>query len=205
MHSNLDSSPTLQQADGFLGPDQRLLDDLFDRDVQGHIRFASEVTTVLCSDVPKNWAPREAEMRCQEEGGRSQASSRIGLLVFFDSPRAALTCAIKLLREQRAHPLRASISTCSLRYAEFSQSGTLRRLYFGEELARTERTLRGVVPGTLVLCPQSFRSVSPVLPTQAPEAMIATEMIGDELIHAWITLPPHSDADLSSFAGLGLV
>jgi hypothetical protein len=40
--------------------------------------------------------------------------------------------------------------------------------------------------------------------TEAPDAVITTELIGDEVLVATILLPPSHKSQLSTFAGLGI-
>lgn len=208
MQSNLDGRPAMleQLSDWLLhGRDQIMWRELFIAQNHGGIAFGRQTATLLCADCPATWTPEDVEAHCVTAGGHSQPSRPGDLLSFFDTPVAALQVALELQRTHRTHPLRLSMATACFTYAEVHGTSGVSRIYFGSSVARQERSILSCVPGTLLLCAESYRALHQVLPAKVPDGVIATELIDDVVTLASVTLPPPRSAHLSTFAGLGLV
>ena len=206
MHSNLDDRTLLleQLSDWLLqSRDQTMWRNLFFAETRDDVAIGSKATTLLCADCPDSWAPEDAELFCLGVGGRFQRPCTADLLFFFDTPEVALQVALELQRGHRTHPIRVSMATACFTYAELLHGTHSMRLFFGDAVARTERLILSVVPGTLQLCAESYRALHRVLPAEVPEGVIATELLDDVVTLASITLPPLQNSHLSTFAGLG--
>jgi hypothetical protein len=84
--------------------------------------------------------------------------------------------------------------------------GEDRRLTLGAPPATVRSCADNAPPGSIHLCAATWRALGPAaLERQTQRALVTTEYQGDEVISAFITLAPPPRADLSTFAGLGLV
>jgi len=79
-----------------------------------------------------------------------------------------------------------------------------RRLVVGAPIEAAEASLGQSVPGTIVLCAQSYALLAEQIGEHAPDGLLATEMEDETVRQASITLAPPASAALSTFAGLGL-
>jgi hypothetical protein len=207
MHSNIDERSILlaQLTDWLLqARDARLWHEVLFGACRDAIELGRHPGTVLRTDRPRHWAPEDAERFAADAGGRTQAVEGSELLFIFETPATALRAALQLQRDHRTHRLRTAMVTGHFAYALIPDGGRARRIYFGDELVCTERAIRASAAGTLQMCARSYSAVCGMFATEAPDAVITTELIGDEVLVATILLPPSHKSQLSTFAGLGI-
>ena len=169
------------------------------------IRFAEETCTFLCCEAP---APEWDESDVRTLAGRfGGVVERYGthVMVAFAQPRAALEMAL-LLQRTCSRRLRSALLTAAGVAASFELDGESRRLTLGTAPGLARGCADATPPGSIHLCAATWRALGPaVLERHTHQALVTTEYQGDEVISAFITLAPPPRADLSTFAGLGLV
>jgi hypothetical protein len=169
------------------------------------IRFVRETATLLCCEAPTpEWSEIDVRMLAARCGG---AVERYGarLVMGFARPRAALVVAM-LLQRTCSRRLRSALFTAPCVAACFEVEGESRRLTLGDAPAAARGCADHAPPGSIHLCAATWRALGPAaLERQTHGALVTTEYQGDEVISAFITPAPPPRADLSTFAGLGLV
>lgn len=169
------------------------------------IRFAHETTTLLCCEQPgPEWAEADVRTLATRFGGWVERyGTRVTMA--FAAPRAALEIAL-MLQRTASRRLRIALLTAPCVAASFDIEGEARRLTLGNAAAIARACADKAPPGSIQLCAATWRALGPAaLERHAQHAMVTTEYQGDEVISAFITPAPPPRADLSTFAGLGLV
>jgi class 3 adenylate cyclase len=90
---------------------------------------------------------------------------------------------------------------CTL--ASLQLEGRLLRVLVGEAVDRAEAVTAMASPGTIRISPETFALLQEDI-VGMPHWMVTTEYEGDCMTAASLTLPPRGNAQLSTFAGLGL-
>jgi hypothetical protein len=67
-----------------------------------------------------------------------------------------------------------------------------------------EQSAPSAPPGSIQLCGRTYEALHGRLSVEIPEGLITTEMQGNLVTLASVTLPPARNSQLSTFAGLGL-
>jgi len=169
------------------------------------IRFVQETSTLVCCEPPTpEWSETDLRTLAARFGG---CVERYGarILLAFARPRAALEVAM-LLQRTCPRRLRSALFTAPCLTACFEVGGESRRLSLGDAPATVRACADNAPPGSIHLCAATWRALGPaVLERHTHGALVTTEYQGDEVISAFITLAPPPRADLSTFAGLGLV
>jgi hypothetical protein len=169
------------------------------------IRFGEETATLLCCEAPApEWGEADVRMVALRFGG---CVERYGarVLMAFSRPRAALEVAM-LLQRTCTRRLRSALLTTPCVAAHYEVAGEVRRLTLGDAAANARSCADSTPPGSIHLCGATWRAIgAAVLERHTVRALVTTEYQGDEVISAFITLAPPPRADLSTFAGLGLV
>ena len=127
------------------------------------------------------------------------------LALSFRDPAAALRAALLLQRLAHGRPVRASLTTGRSTIASFDHGGEPRQLVIGAEVERAEDVVLATPPGTIVLAAETYALLADLLVHEVQDAVVATELEGDTVTRASITLAPARSAASSTFAGLGLV
>ncbi|RYF39067.1 MAG: hypothetical protein EOO25_15820 [Comamonadaceae bacterium] len=167
------------------------------------LRFEARQYTLLASDAPlASFSEEEARLLAEHLGAQLQPSANVDLVLAFEQPSAALHAAMVLQR--LGHRVRCALSTAMYTEACYESQDGPRRLVVGTALDAAEGALAQAVPGTIVLCAQSYALLAEQIGEHAPEGMLATEMEDETVRQASITLAPPASAALSTFAGLGL-
>ncbi|MEJ8836615.1 hypothetical protein [Ramlibacter sp. AN1133] len=167
------------------------------------IRFERETVTFLCTDtLDFDWTPEEVETLAQRHGGRvERCDSRVVLV--FPQARNALQMAL-LLQRTASCRLRMALLTASCTCAVYELDGKKRRMAIGTEVRQACTSADRSQPGTIYISAGTYRSLGPSAEWQPRAALVATELMGDEVTSAAITLAPSARAAMSTFAGLGL-
>jgi hypothetical protein len=169
------------------------------------IRFVQETSTLLCCEAPTpEWSEADVRTLAARFGG---CVERYGtrIVMSFARPRAALEVAM-LLQRTCPRRLRSALLTAPCIAACFEVAGESRRLSLGESPGAVRSCADNTPPGSIHLCAATWRALGPAaLERHTHGALVTTEYQGDEVISAFITLAPPPRADLSTFAGLGLV
>lgn len=169
------------------------------------IRFLQETSTLLCCEPPTpEWNETDVRTLAVRFGG---CVERYGerIVMAFTRPRAALEVAM-LLQRTCTRRLRSAVLTAPCVAACFELEGQGRRLSLGDAPGAVRAHADNAPPGSIYLCAATWRALGPAaLERHTHHALVTTEYQGDEVISACITLAPPPRADLSTFAGLGLV
>jgi hypothetical protein len=167
------------------------------------IRFERETVTFLCTDtLDFDWTPQEIETLATRYQGRvERCDSRIVLA--FPQARRALQMAL-LLQRTSTCSLRTALLTATCTIAVFEADGRTRRLAIGTEVRQATTWAERTAPGSIHVSAETYRCLGPSNEWQPHSAMVATELHGDEVTSAAITLAPSPRAAMNTFAGLGL-
>jgi hypothetical protein len=169
------------------------------------LRFEARQYTLLASDAPlAAFSEEEARLLAEHLGGRVQPSEKVDLVLAFAQPAAALHAAMVLQRLATGQRVRSALTTGMCTEAEYETQEGTRRLVVGTGIEAAEASLPQAVPGTIVLCAQSYALLADQISDHAPDGMLATELDDETVRQASITLAPPASAALSTFAGLGL-
>ncbi|MEJ8835406.1 hypothetical protein [Ramlibacter sp. AN1133] len=169
------------------------------------IRFVHETSTLLCCEAPTpEWSEDDVRTLAARFGGSVERYAQ-RVVVAFARPRAALEVAM-LLQRTCTRRLRTALLTAPCVAACFEVEGESRRLTLGDAPGAARACADSAPPGSIHLCAATWRALGPAaLEQQTQRALVTTEYQGDEVISAFITPAPPPRADLSTFAGLGLV
>jgi hypothetical protein len=169
------------------------------------IRFEDETSTLVCCEPPTpEWSEADLRTLATRFGGRVE---RFGarVLMAFTKPRAALEVAM-LLQRTCPRRLRSALVTGPCVVASFEVEGESRRLSLGDAANAARTCADSAPPGSIHLCAATWGALGPAaLERHTHRALVTTEYQGDQVISAFVTLAPPPRADLSTFAGLGLV
>lgn len=169
------------------------------------IRLEETTATLLCCELP---APEWSEADVRTLAARFDGTFERGgpqLVLSFARPRAALELAI-LLQRTCMRRLRSALLTGPCTTAFYEVEGDSRRLTLGEPASAVRAMADGAPPGSIHLCAATWRALGPAaLERHTQRALVTTEFQGEHLLSAFVTLAPPPRADLSTFAGLGLV
>lgn len=169
------------------------------------LRFEAAQYTLLASDAPlAAFSEEEARLLAEHLGARLQPSATVDLLLAFDQPSAALHAAMVLQRLDAGRRVRCALTTAMCTEACYEAAAGTRRLVVGAPIEAAEASLDQSVPGTIVLCAQSYALLAEQIADHAPDGLLATELEDETVRQASITLAPPASAALSTFAGLGL-
>jgi hypothetical protein len=167
------------------------------------IRFERETVTFLCTDtLDFDWTPEETETVAARYGGRLERCDQ-RLVLAFPRARDALQMAL-LLQRTTCCPLRMALLTASCHCAVYGLAGRQRRLAIGSEVQQACASADQAQPGAIHISPATYRCLGPCYAWRPRAAPVATELRGDEVTCAAVTLAPSARAALSTFAGLGL-
>jgi hypothetical protein len=167
------------------------------------IRFEREVVTFLCTDtLDFDWTPEEIETLAVRHQGRVERFDHRAVLVF-PHTRAALQMAL-LLQRTTSCRLRMALLTARSTAAVFELDGRERRMAIGTAVRQACTCADRAQPGTIHISAESYRRLGPSAGWQPRAALVATEVQGDEVTSARITLAPATRAAPSHFADLGL-
>jgi len=167
------------------------------------IRFERETVTLLCTDtLDFDWTPEEIETLAQRHEGRVERCDNRAVLVFSQA-RSALQMAL-LLQRTASCRLRTALLTAHCASAVFELDGREQRLAIGNEVRQASASAESGAPGTIHISAETYRCLGPSNEWQPRAALVATELQGEEVTSAAITLAPSPRAALSTFAGLGL-
>jgi hypothetical protein len=167
------------------------------------IRFERETVTFLCTDtLDFDWTPEEIETLAERYHGRVERCDQRVVLVFARA-RNALQMAL-LLQRTSSCSLRMALLTASCAAGVFELDGRERRMAIGTEVRQACTWADRAPPGSIHISAETYRCLGPSNEWQPRAALVATELQGDEVTSAAITLAPSARAALSTFAGLGL-
>lgn len=177
--------------------------DLFLTGAFDTIRLGSMTCSLLVSDNPLD-ADVDPGLLAKRLGAIAQPSVVAGQMLAFRGALAAVRSAIVIQRLAPTRRLRSAVSTFQCNFARFELAGRAHEVLFGPAIGQAEAALAQVAAGTIAVCPATYAVLGERLGDHAPEAMIATESANDEVMQAFITLPPQRAAAMSTFAGIGL-
>lgn len=180
--------------------------ELFLGPAHGTIRFRRTTLTLLLADSPLA-GMEDDEGRLLERRLRAEAevAARAEIGMGFRDAATALRAALVLQRLAHGRRVRASLTTGRCTIASFELDGMPRQLVIGAEVERAEHDVLATPPGTIVVDAETYALVAEPLAHEVHNAILATELEGDSVTRASITLPPPRSAASSTFAGLGLV
>lgn len=170
------------------------------------IRFEAVQLTMVAADAPMDsFSGEEAHLLAARLGGNPELSSRVDFVLSFRNAAAALGASLLLQRLAPRRRVRTALSTQLCTVARYELDGAQRRLVVGSEMQHAEEALSRAVPGTILISAETYALVGDRLAEYVPDGLLATELEGDRVREASITLAPHASAAQSTFAGLGLV
>lgn len=171
------------------------------------IRFRRASLTLLLADSPLAGMQRdEARLLAQRVHAEAEAATGAELGMSFRDPATALRAALVLQRLASGRQVRAALTSGRCIIASFELAGTAHQLVIGAEVERAEAALLATPPGTVTVAAETYAAVAEHLAYEVHDAVVATELEGEDVTRASITLTPRRSSHASStFAGLGLV
>jgi hypothetical protein len=132
-------------------------------------------------------------------GGHFEQFQGTPVFRFLDA-HAALQTAL-LLQGTCRRPIRAALHTCEVALAgpELAQAPMSLATGLQSALALMHKS----PPGSIQVCPDSYRALASGLERHSRGAIVTTEFDGDEVACAFVTPTPSDSAAFSTFAGLG--
>lgn len=169
------------------------------------VRFQRRSLTLLHSDSPDD-SPGDlvVSLIAEQYGGTFQYGSKWPVALSFDEPSAALRAGLTLHRIAQGKRLRTALTCGVCTAAVFDVNGTSRTVLLGEAVAKAAADALTAPAGSIQIAPHTYHLVHAEIGVAARGAVLMTEMRGDEVSSATLTLPPSPCSDLSTFAGLGL-
>jgi hypothetical protein len=165
--------------------------------------FARSEITFLCTDpLEPDYSPAMVRALARCHDGRVEHDGEWTTMAFADA-NEALAVALHLQRTATRR-LRCALVTVECTVAATEVGGQPCSLSLGGEHLASEARARRVPPGTIHLCARSWARLEDRIDAHTRSALVATELEGDTVTSAAITLPPPRQAALSTFAGLGL-
>jgi hypothetical protein len=153
------------------------------------IRFVRETVTFLCTDtLDFDWTPEEIQMLADRYQGRVERCDH-RLVLVFERPRQALQMAL-LLQRTASCSLRTALLTTRCTTAVFEQDGKPRRMALGSEVHQAAACARRTAPASIHISAATYRCLGRLDEWQPHAAAVATELRGDEVASAAITLSP---------------
>jgi hypothetical protein len=180
--------------------------DLFLGSAHASIRFRRASLTLLLADSPLPGMKREeagllaSRLRAEAEVA---GNSDVGLA--FREPAAALRAALLLQRLAVRANVRGALTVARCTVASFELGGVQRQLVIGPEVERAQESVLAAPPGTVLVSGDAYALVADELGEEARDAIVATELHGEQVTRASITLAPRPTEFCSTFAGLGQV
>lgn len=169
------------------------------------IRFERRVLTLLYANaLGPGWGVSEVEFLAQRFEGWGELCSGDDVLLSFEHPLQALRAALLLQKLGADTGVGAGLTTGLCTIAHFELDGEACRMVLPPEATRPEASARRAPPGTVVIGAETYELLAHCLVDEVRDGLIATECEADRVTQVSITLAPHSGADLSTFAGLGM-
>lgn len=169
------------------------------------IRFETSPLTLLATDDPlADISASEGAELAARLGGRAEPSKVAELVLSFRRATDALRAGVILQRLAGRRQIRSVLSTAPCTVASFELQGGTCRMVVGREIERAESGVRQAAAGTIMVSAETYAVLGDRI-DQLSDGLVIAEMQDETVMHATITLAPHGSADMSTFAGLGLV
>lgn len=160
---------------------------------------AHSVTLLCCDPTQPDWSCEDLEVLANRFGGHFQPFHGMPVFSFADA-QAALQTALLLQRTCR-RPIRAALHTCEV--AELEMTRGPKSLTVGHGLNAVLAIMLQSAPGSIQMCPDSYRALASDLDRHSRGAIVTAEFDGDEVTSAFVTPTPSAGSAYSTFAGLG--
>lgn len=169
------------------------------------IRFERRVLTLLYADaLSHGWTASEVAMLAGRFQGQGELCGPGAVLFSFEHPLPALRAALLLQKIGADTGVSAGLTTGICTVAVFELDGEMRRMVLPPEAARAETRARQAPPATIVISPETYELLEPLLADEVRDGLVTAECEGERVVQVSITLAPPANADLSTFAGLGM-
>ena len=183
---------------------------VFLRPHQEVMHFLPHSGTWVCVAAQQPWGVgadvrSEIESLAFSHGGELDACPQSVALVRFEDACSALDMARALqdLACDQRFQVGLASGECTLATLQLNDIELL-RVMLGGAADQAEAVARMVTPGSIRLAPQTMELVDEVVSVM-PGCMVTTEFEGEEIAATSLTFTPRYNAQLSTFAGLGLV
>jgi hypothetical protein len=168
------------------------------------VEFETLRYTVLASDSPLDGiSDEEGSLLAGRLGAEAQPATTSDLLLSFRSPTAAVRAALVLQRLSAGRSVRTAVTSVAGTVATVEIDGQVRRILVGPGIERAELALTESVPGTILVCGETYNALGDTISEHLRDGLVMTELDDETVTCASITLPPHAAAEASTFAGLG--
>jgi hypothetical protein len=171
------------------------------------VSFHRTMLTLISTDAPRHgWQQAELARLAERFDGWCEpvgASGASSALLCFPEGGPALRAALLLQKIGAETQVRAAVTGGICTLACIDVDGGSRRLMLLSEDLRAEAALQLVPPGQVVISPEIYDELEPLLAAEAG-VLVATEFDTESVAHASITLLPPASSLQSTFAGLGL-
>ena len=126
-------------------------------------------------------------------------------VVTFQQAQGALETAIALQRSCCDLRLRIGLASGRCVVAVFREGDQWHTVALGPSLERAASCARSATYGSILVSAESYEQFQDAILDHAADCVLTEEFFGEELARASITPAPSASAELSSFAGLGLM
>lgn len=169
------------------------------------LRFERRVQTLLHANaLSRGWELEELAQLAGRFDGRAEPCARGEALLSFDHPLNALRAALLLQKVGADTGVTSGLATGECTVAHFLLDGRACRMTLPPEAARAEARARHAPPGTIVMGADTYDLLEPFMADEVQDGLVAIESDGERVAHVSITLAPHANAALSTFAGIGM-
>ena len=147
----------------------------------------------------------ELEWLCDCNLGQLEPSQPGTAVAVFQQPQTALLTAIALQRACSDLRLRIGLASGPCSVAVFDDDVRWPAIALGPSVEQAAACARHASEGSILVAPDTYRHLDAAIGEHAGECVLTEEFYGSELARVSITPAPAPSAELSSFAGLGLV
>jgi hypothetical protein len=147
----------------------------------------------------------EFEWLCDCNLGQLEPGQRGTAVAVFQQPQAALLTAIALQRACGDLRLRIGLASGRCVVAVFEDDTQWPAIATGPSLEQAATCAGQASEGSILVEPDTYRKLDAAIIEHAGECVLTEEFYGSELARVSITPAPAPSAELSSFAGLGLL
>ena len=167
------------------------------------LTFEWRTMTLLCLEDPCGTClPGELAEAAGRHGGRMDRFTTATALASFSRATNALELAMELQRDGAKY--RVALVTGHCIAVKFQLEGRAVRMIMGKGVAQAEALIHRVPNGTIHVSAETYPLLQDDFDATGFGGLVFAEFMDDSLLEATITMPPDSDSDMSTFAGLGL-
>ena len=194
--------------------DARAWQSLFHGEDEASMQFEEKPLTVLYAETTllPTWGERdrdsfaaEVEWLATRHRGHLDRFVWGAAVAYFEDPHAAVRMAMDLQRSAIELQLRIGVHTGLAVIGTFRSEGQTRCTLLGPEVGLAAKVAATAASGSIVISPKTYALVQHEIQAETAGCLLTEEFHDSDLAQASITpTPTRGNAELSTFAGLGL-